>query len=60
MIREMITLDRGYVITYVPFDLDRLRRLYNYHDSINEKVRNGFRADLLRDVRVIELEFLRK
>jgi len=60
MIKEFITLDRGYVVSYVAFDLDRLRRLYNYHERINEKVRNGFRADLLRDVRLIELEFLRK
>lgn len=47
-------------MTYVPFDLDRLRRLYNYQDSINEKIRNGFRGDLLSDIRVIELEFLQK
>lgn len=47
-------------MTYVSFDLDKLRRLYNYQDSINEKIRNGFRADLLSDIRLIELEFLQK
>ncbi len=55
-----MSLDKGYLVTYVPFDLDKLRRLFNYQDTINENIRNSFRADLLGDVRIIELEYLNK
>jgi len=60
ILKELLSLEKSYLLTYVHFDLDKLRRLYNYQDSINEKIRNGFRADLLSDIRLIELEFLHK
>lgn len=47
-------------MTYVLFDLDKFRKIFNYAELIQEKTRNQFRGDLLADVRTIELEFLHK
>jgi len=47
-------------MNFIPFSVNKFKKLFGLFQNIDEKIRNDFRSDLLRDVHTIEINFLRR
>jgi len=58
--KSLFLKDKRFLLNYVPFDMEKFRKIYTYLDTIDEKVRNDYRHDLLKDVNTIEVSLLQR
>ena len=58
--KELIQKDKRYLINRSAFNLKKFRAMYNYVGQLDEKVKNDYRGDLLRDLRLIEENLLQR
>lgn len=58
--KELMQKDKRFLITHASFDVKKFRHMYPFAEGLDERVRNDFRVDLLRDIKIIEESLLRK
>ena len=58
--KELMQRDKRYLSTHASFDVKKFRTMYQYGDGLDERIKNDFRIDLLRDIKIIEQNLLRK
>jgi len=60
MHKELMQQDKRFLLTHASFDIKKFRTMYPYAEGLDERVKNDFRIDLLRDIKIIEESLLRK
>ena len=58
--KELFNKDRRFIMNFVPFKVAKFKKMFSYFSDLDEKVRNDFRTDLLRDVHTIEVNVLQR
>jgi hypothetical protein len=58
--KQLFYKDKKYIMNYEPSALDSLLKRYKYLDGLDEKIRNDFRRDLMKDINTIEVNYLKR
>lgn len=52
--------NKRFLINHVTFDVKKFRNMYQYIERLDEKTKNDYRRDLLKDMKIIEENLIRR
>jgi transcription-repair coupling factor (superfamily II helicase) len=58
--KSLFHKDKRFVLNFVKFDVEKFKKMYKMLDYVDEKIKNDYRHDLLRDVHTIESSLLQR